>query len=307
VTDYIEVSIEVNTLYTELVSEIISSYGFDELILTEEHFSENSLELNSNHLKVYIPDLEDNKKIIEAIKADLKEKHRQLKKDNISETLTGSWKISIKIIKDEDWSENWKKYWHPLRIGKNFIICPSWETCSIESPDDVIIIIDPGSAFGTGTHATTRLCLCAIEKVLSNNKAPQKALDVGTGSGILAIAAAKKGIINVKGIDIDPVAIQVATENAKLNGIDQYCSFNTLSIRNLNTEYDLIIVNILAKTILSMSEDIKRLTKRQGYIILSGIISEKIDEIINHFQSSGYNIVENISEENWHAIIAQRV
>lgn len=306
-TDYLEIKIEVNPLYSEFIGELLVTYNCNEVVLSEELFLDSLPESKINYVKAYLPKSEENEDLILAITSELLNQRILFLKDNVTANDLGSWNLTFKVVNEKDWSENWKKYWHPQRIGKHVDICPSWENYAPESKDDIIIRLDPGTAFGTGTHPTTRLCLKVIEDIFSNNKKALSVLDVGTGSGILAIAAAKMGAKKVTGIDIDPVTLEVSIKNAEINSVSDICQFDNLSIRYIEETYDLVIANILAKTIISMSKDIKRVTNKSGILILSGLISSTIDNVTEHFESLGYKLLNNESEENWYAMIFKKV
>jgi ribosomal protein L11 methyltransferase len=304
--DYLELSIEVSPLYSELVAEILSSFGFNEVILSDINYSKGNINFTATHVKAYIPQIKDYISTIDSIKAELKRNYTLLKESNINESKLGSWQISITPVHNEDWAENWKRFWHPQKIGDHIIISPSWEKDIEQGPDDQVIFIDPGAAFGTGTHQTTRLCIKAIEKIFKTKQNIKTVMDIGTGSGILAITAAKMGAEKVVANDIDPLAIQIAKENSNINNCQNKCFFSDSSIKQFTEEYDLVIVNILAKTIIALSEHIKRLTKKGGFIILSGIITEKLEEVQEHFHQSGFKIIEINEEEGWYSITGQK-
>lgn len=305
-TKYLEISIEVTPLYSDFISEILESFGCNEIIVSEEYFSGELEGIISSFVKAYLPINESVHLTINSLKKELRLKQSMLLSDKVTIKDIGSWEIRSKEVNEEDWSESWKQFWHPMKIGQNITVCPSWEVPPKKSDEDIIIQLDPGSAFGTGTHQTTRLCIQSLEKVFSENDTIQTVLDVGTGSGILSIVAAKLGAKHILGIDIDPVSIEVSKQNAVINSVSAFCTFEDISIKKLKDEYDLVVVNILAKTILSMSDDIKRVTRRKGILILSGLISSTVKEITGSFEDKGFDIIDILSEDDWHAIIAIR-
>lgn len=306
-TDYLEIKINVNPLYEEVVAEILNSFGIEEIILSEEYFNDNMPIKNENVVKAYIPENEKSIELIKLIKNDLINQKNFFIENNITEKNLGSFAFTTNKVNDEDWSESWKQYWHPQRIGKHIIICPSWEKVDDIQENDIIINLDPGAAFGTGTHQTTRLCIRAVEKVYSEENTFEKVLDVGTGSGILAIIAAKMGAKEVYGIDIDSVAIEVSIENAQKNSVSKVCHFDDNSLKNINDKYDLVIVNILARTIIMMADDVKKVCKNGGTILLSGIIEAKVNEVIEKYESIGLNLVEKDEEEGWYSLTFNKV
>lgn len=302
-TNFIEITVDTNELYSELVGDILAEFGCKGIVLSERYFNDELAHKNSPGVRGYIAEqlLNENKRL--ELQNILDTRKENLKIDT---TASGSWNATYKLIKEEDWAESWKQYWHPERIGENIIICPSWEDYKDLKDEDILITLDPGSAFGTGSHQTTRLCIRALEKLLKGEHSYNRIIDIGTGSGILAIVAAKMRVKNISGIDIDPVSIDVAIENSEENNVSQFCHFSTTPIRSIQKEYDLVIVNILAKTIIAMSEDIKKVTKDGGTLLISGLIKPAVEKITNRFTELGYEIIEITSEDEWYAVLAKK-
>jgi len=185
-------------------------------------------------------------------------------------------------INEEDWANNWKAYFKPTRIGTHLVIKPTWETYPARQ-GDLIIELDPGMAFGTGTHPTTRLCLEALERLLEPAPSSRSVLDVGTGSGVLAIAAALLGAAPVTGIDIDPDAIEVAQHNARQNSVDHLMDCSTTPLEQVAEKYDLVIANILAEDLIRMRQALASRLNAGGTLILSGILLEREELVISGF------------------------
>lgn len=238
--------------------------------------------------------LEEN---ISDIKKYMEEKINDLRDMGIE---VGEGKIIVNEVHEEDWANNWKKYYKPTKIGKRIVVKPIWETYDVKD-DEVIVEMDPGMAFGTGTHETTKMCIEALEKYVSFHKT---VFDIGTGSGILAITAAKLGAEKVIGVDLDPVAVDSAAKNSKFNNI------NNIEIRHGNLmdvvegKADIIVANIIADVIILLSEDVKKFIKPNGYFISSGIIKERKDDVINKLTSIGFNIKEVNTLGEWVCIVA---
>ena len=211
-------------------------------------------------------------------------------------------RIEINLVDDADWSENWKKYFKQINIGNRLSVCPSWEEPKYEDGREVIML-DPGAAFGTGAHATTRLCMELLE---SRCESGYRMLDVGCGSGILAIAAAKLGAEECFGVDIDPIAVKVATENAEENKVAQSIRFEVGSIEAADGEYDVMCANIVADVIIMLAGDMAAHLKAGASVICSGIIEGRQDEVEKALIEAGLTIEEHIVKENWHAIAAKR-
>ncbi|OGI01086.1 MAG: ribosomal protein L11 methyltransferase [Candidatus Melainabacteria bacterium GWF2_37_15] len=218
-------------------------------------------------------------------------------------SLLQDWPVSTKIIKDEEWAENWKRYWHPLKVSEKIVICPSWEQYAPEN-GEIVISLDPGSAFGTGTHATTRLCIEAIEKIVPQFSGEISMADIGTGSGILSICGVKLGIKSATGVDNDASVIPVAIENAQINSVDGDCEFFTGSACSIKGKYEIVTANILAEVIIEIVEELKNLLKPNGTMILSGIIEKKLADVENALNQAGLKTREVLTEQGWVAVIA---
>lgn len=203
-------------------------------------------------------------------------------------------------VKEEDWAGSWKKYYKPLRIGERLVVVPAWEKYD-EKEGDLILKMDPGMAFGTGTHETTRLVAMLIKKYVQQGDV---CLDLGTGSGILAIAASRLGAKSVNAYDIDPVAVRVAGENVKDNGITNIvCGKSDLFFGVEEKTYDLICANIVADIIIRMLPDVEKFLKPGGILITSGIIDERASEVLEASKSTPLVHVETREEKNWCAMV----
>ncbi len=209
--------------------------------------------------------------------------------------------ISVNEIKDEDWENEWKNHFHAFRASEKFTVVPSWEEYEA-SADETVITLDPGMAFGTGDHATTSMCLKLIEKYV---KQGQSIIDVGTGSGILSIAAHKLGAAPIRAVDLDKVAVRVAEENFEINDCAENIETDTGNLLVGETEKrDVIFANILAHIVDLMIDDSYQLLNDGGMLITSGIIVEKESMIVEHLEQVGYRILEIIRESGWIAIAA---
>lgn len=213
--------------------------------------------------------------------------------------------IETKEINEEDWENEWKKYFHSFRISEQFVIVPSWELEDYEfQPDDKLIKLDPGMAFGTGDHPTTSMCLKMIENTV---KPEHKIIDVGTGSGILTIGSHLMGARDLKATDIDELSIKVARENFELNGCAEDIVLETGDLLKSETgTYDVIIANILAHIIDDMIDDAHDRLNAGGSFIASGIITEARDDIIAHMEGAGFSVEEVLEENGWVSILARK-
>lgn len=208
---------------------------------------------------------------------------------------------AFRWVEDEDWANNWKAYFKPTRLGERLVIIPSWEQYDLAS-DDLPLYLDPGMAFGTGTHATTALCLRWLERLVTPGI---RVIDVGTGSGILAIAAHRLGAGSVLAVDIDPVAVQVAEENVRRNGVPVEVRRATLD-QVEEGEADLIVANIIASVIQEILPDVYNRLKPGGRFLASGIIAEKREAVAAAMTEAWLLPVGVQEQDGWVAILAMK-
>ncbi|CAH2715452.1 MULTISPECIES: 50S ribosomal protein L11 methyltransferase [Neobacillus] len=218
----------------------------------------------------------------------------------------GKNKVTISEVHEEEWATAWKKYYNPVKISEKFTIVPTWEIYEPVSSDELIIELDPGMAFGTGTHPTTVLCIQALERIV---RPGDRVIDVGTGSGVLSIAAAMLGAEDVRAYDLDEVAVTSAKLNIKLNKVSKTVSIsqNNLLDGVEENSADVIVANILAEVILRFTDDVARIVKPGGVFIASGIIQPKKDQVKEALIASGFEITETNLMEDWVALIAKRI
>lgn len=201
---------------------------------------------------------------------------------------------------EEDWANSWKQYYHSFAVGENIYIYPIWEENNENYP--INIGLDPGMAFGSGTHETTELCLKAMEKYM---KKEAKVLDVGTGSGILAIAGAKLGANSVLAIDLDENAVKVAKENVEYNQVDNIINVQVGNLADdVEGQYDIVVANILADVICILARDVKKILAPNGVFITSGIIADKLDLVKKVFAEEGLKVVEVSAKGEWRMVAA---
>ena len=213
--------------------------------------------------------------------------------------------ITVSGVNEEDWANSWKAYYKPIKIGERIVIVPAWEKYSAKE-GEIVVRMDPGMAFGTGTHETTRLVIKLLEKYI---KSGMRVADVGCGSGILAICASKLGAGECKAYDIDPVAVKVANENIKDSGLTNVtCEVSDLlkQVDKSGGTYDVICANIVADIIIRMMADVGALMDENSVILASGIIVERSEDVINGFEEHGFKIVERIDENGWCALAVQK-
>ena len=212
--------------------------------------------------------------------------------------------VTISEVNEEDWATAWKQYYHPVKISERFTIVPTWEEYKPVSTDELIIELDPGMAFGTGTHPTTVMCLQALEKVI---KTGDTVIDVGTGSGVLSIGSAMLGAKSVHALDLDEVAVRSAKENVELNKMQHIVEvFHGNLLDTVKEPADVVVANILAEIIMTFTDDAFSIVKPGGLFVTSGIIGAKKEDVKQALIDSGFEIQEILMMEDWVAIIAKR-
>lgn len=301
-TNWIEVTMKVDGESAEAVAEVLQRYGHQGVSVEQDGiqpdvWDEGDMPPVENLIvRAYFPD--DDK--VEDIKKQL-------------ETALGHMRMMYpmpdpvyRVVKEDDWAEAWKTHYHPLRVGKRLLIRPLWIDVDL-ADDDIEIALDPGMAFGTGTHPTTQLCLEALEDLVQPT---QEILDLGCGSGILSIACAKLGARKIIGLDIDKLAVDATIENAEVNGVAEKIMVEQGSLENVITSarrFDFVVVNILAKIILKMTENNLGDTVRPGGIaIFSGIIETQVEEVEDGLRKTGLEPYARRQQGDWFLIEAKR-
>lgn len=208
--------------------------------------------------------------------------------------------IKCELVDDANWNENWKKYFKAFEIGEKLAICPSWETYD-NKDNRTVISLDPGAAFGTGSHATTSLCLEILEKRVTNDTT---VLDIGTGSGILAIAADLLGAKSAIGVDIDAQSVKTAIANAEINGVSEKTEFLVGDLaEKISGQYDIVCANIVADVVMRLFDNVADFMKDDGILIVSGIIDMRALEVEKSAIEHGFKITESLMREEWHAYV----
>lgn len=224
----------------------------------------------------------------------------------LSERLTAegiAHHIDSSTIKETDWAENWKKYFKPIEIGNRLAVCPSWEHYD-NKQGRTVLSIDPGAAFGTGTHDTTKLCLTALDSIITGG---EKLLDIGCGSGILAISSVILGTSSAVGVDIDAMAVRVATENAALNGVSDKTEFICGDLtEKISGKYDIICANIVADVIISLCKNVTDYMADGGLFICSGIVDIREQDVTAAIDRCGLKIIDRKTSGGWVALVAER-
>ncbi|ADM71023.2 Ribosomal protein L11 methyltransferase [Paenibacillus polymyxa E681] len=247
---------------------------------------------------------------MESIRSQIEPRVEELRTFDID---PGEVQYELKTVDEDDWANAWKQYFKPLRVSDRLTIKPTWEEYVPASEEEKIIELDPGMAFGTGTHPTTSLCLRTLESVI---KGGEEVIDVGTGSGILAIGAVKLGAKHVLALDLDPVAVSSARENTRLNGLEERITIkesDLLSVLNasdptlgIQLPVKLVVANILAEIILLFIDDVYKALEPGGIYIASGIWKNKEEVVETALKAAGFEIAEISRDEDWLAFVARK-
>lgn len=253
-------------------------------------------------ITIYLEDTEANRKQIHNVEAIIENLKSALASGLYGQNADfGSLQLDVKFDDDTEWKDKWKEFFKPARISDNIVVKPTWETYdNVEGYK--VIEIDPGMAFGTGTHETTSLCVKMLDKY---QKASDKVLDVGCGSGILSIAAALLGAKDVLGVDIDPIAVEVAVENLELNKVENVAraQFGDLT-KGVDYKANIVVANLMADLVMMLANDVAKHMEPDGYFISSGILVEKEEVVADHLKEQGFRIVEIKEDGLWCAIVA---
>ena len=301
VTEWLQIKV---TVKTERLDELVAIMSaIDTNLLIED--------LSDIDLKTCYGDLID-EKILNADKSHASVSYFVPKEANIadgmaflrerlSESGLGDAGVEVVGINEEDWANSWKEFYKPFKVGK-IVIVPAWEKYEADE-DEIIVTMDPGMAFGTGTHETTRLIIGLLQKYVRQG---MSLLDVGTGSGILAICGAKLGAVDCRAYDIDPMSVRVANENIRESGLEDriVCAQSDLlkQAENIAGGYDVICANIVADIIIRMTPDVSPFMSEKTVLLASGIITERADDVVECFEKNGFKIVERAEDNGWCAL-----
>lgn len=302
-----EVTIHVHREAEEAVSNLMIETGSQGVAISdsadyvgqEDRFGELYPEVEQTDriaITAYYPDTLD----IEEVKAELKARLADLTGFGLE---TGTISLESQELVEEEWADNWKKYYEPTRITHDLTIVPSW-TAYEAAEAEKVIRLDPGMAFGTGTHPTTKMTLFALSQVLRGG---ETVLDVGTGSGVLSIASSLLGAREVYAYDLDEVAVRVAQDNINLNACASSIQVATGDLlRGVEQEADIIVANILADILIHLTEDAYRLVKEEGSLIMSGIIAEKWDMVRQSAEAAGFFLETHMIQGEWNCCVFKK-
>ena len=287
--NYYELKISINPEIEDIVADIcFTNLACEGVVLAEETYKDLVMTATTEGtLRVFLTEINDNP--IEILKTE----RALLKSRGFADEELGSWEITLDEKANQDWSKKWKEKWTVTHVTDNISVVPSWLNYEPKE-NEITITLDPGCAFGTGTHQTTQLCMKALEKYL---KKGDTMADIGTGSGILAILAMKLGALSAYGCDNDETVIDVAKDNAKINKTD--CLFELKTADKLSEKYDFVCANILHNVLYEIMGDLKNIMKDNGKLSLSGILNEKKDVVLEAIKRENLNIIDTIEQDQW--------
>ena len=300
---WLKIELSVSPLLVDALSNFLTEIGAEGVFQEElEHQSSEDFEVSAARevLKTYLP-------------FDIRLEHRiaslKVYLDSLIQLFPDLEEPGLvtETVVDQDWGEEWKKYFKPLRVSKNIVIKPTWERYA-PAGRDIVIEIDPGMAFGTGQHPSTRMCLEAIEDIILKDRNIKKwrVLDVGTGTGILGISCAKLGAERVVCVDIDKKATEIARENAMINHVEDRVEVINRDVTTIHEPFDLIVANLTAKILMRLRTHLMSLIENDGYLVISGIIDQNQSDIESHFLTGKFALHHIITEKEWVCYLLQK-
>lgn len=320
--NYIETKIYTSRVGIEHVLNALSEIDIDDAVIEDPADVEELMEKKNSYdwdyvdssvmeqineepaVILYIDQSDEGNEKLQAVKNAVERLKERMATGELGEKNSfGRMEITEEAVRDEDWKDNWKEFFKPAKITDRIVVKPTWEHYEKQEEDELIIEIDPGMAFGTGTHETTTLCIKLIEKYAKKEDA---LLDVGSGSGILSIAAALLGIERILGVDIDPVAVEVSKENVELNGFSDRIEIRQGDLtKGIDYTADLVVANLMADLVMVLSKDVAKHLNDKGIFISSGILIEKKEQVSKAIINSGFEILEILEQGEWCSIGAR--
>lgn len=286
---YYELQLKINPELEDIISDIcFEVFPCEGVVLAEETYKDlEMVSTTEGTLRIFLTEDVDVEPILKNQRAVLLER-------GLSEEDLGSWEYSYLAKDNEDWSKKWKEKWDITHVSDRITIVPDWLEYTQKCDNEVVIRLEPGCAFGTGTHQTTQLCMKAMEKYL---KPGMEVADIGMGSGILSVCAIKMGAKSAYGCDIDETVIDVAKENALKNNV--VCDFELNTADKINKKFDFVMANILHNVLFDIMGDLKNILKPDGYLSLSGILDEKKAVVLEAIERENLQIVDEMHQDQW--------
>ncbi len=307
--NYYELRLRINPDMEDLISEIFfENFDCEGIVLAEETYKDlEMVSTTEGTLRIFLKnDYEDSDEdSYEDLKYDIENildlSREEFLSRGLSEEELGSWDFTLEKKENEDWSKKWKEGWDVTHVTDKIAVVPDWIDYEPEQ-NEIVIKLEPGCAFGTGTHQTTQLCMKALEKYL---KPGDRVADIGMGSGILSILAKKLGASYVYGCDTDDTVIDVAKENAVKNSVE--CTFELGSADKINDKFDFVCANILHFVLAEIMGDLKNIMKPDALMSLSGILDEKKQMVIDAYEQAGLELVEEIRQDQWTSFVVKNI
>lgn len=314
--NYYEVKIFTSTEGIEPASTVLTMLGHETFMIEDasvvdellekansydwDYVDDSVIESRNDETKItlYFEPEDETEAVIEAIRSSV-----EMLKNSDPDGVFGRLEVESIYQSDDEWKDKWKEYFKPAKITDSIVIKPTWEEYEA-AEGEMVIEIDPGMAFGTGTHPTTKMCVQHLEKYIETPE--DRVLDLGCGSGILSIAAALLGSENVYGVDIDPNAVAASAENVEENGLSDRIEIAYGDVtEGLGMKADIIVANLMADLIIMLSDDIAKHLEGKKIFISSGILDEKLEKVASAIEKSGFSIIEVLHEDEWCAIAAR--
>lgn len=304
-SSYYELQIKINPDMEDIISDIcFENLPCEGVVLAEETYKDlEMISTTEGTLRVFLnPQDSHSEPVSEAhVKNILSEQRELLKSRGFSDEELGSWEFVYSEKENEDWSKKWKEKWDVTHVSDRITVVPDWIEYTPQRSDEVIIKLEPGCAFGTGTHATTQLCMKAIQKYMPKNA---DVADIGMGSGILAICAKKFGANYAYGCDNDETVIDVAKENTIKNNAD--CEFELNTADKIDRQFDFVLANILHNVLAEIMGDLKTIMKDGAYMVLSGILDEKKPVVLDAIKKHNLELIEEMHQNQWVALVVKK-
>ena len=301
---YYELKLQINPAIEDLIAEIFfENFECDGIVMAEETYKDlEMVGTTEGTLRIFLHS--DYSESLEDLQYDVENildiSREEFLKRGLTDEELGSWEFSLEEKKAEDWSKKWKEQWTVTHVTDKIAVVPDWIEYSPQQ-DEIMIKLEPGCAFGTGTHQTTQLCMKALEKYM---KSGDRVADIGMGSGILSILAKKLGASYVYGCDTDDTVIDVAKENAVKNDVEAV--FELGSAEKIQDKFDFVVANILHFVLAEIMPDLKKIMKHGATMSLSGILDEKRQIVIDAYEKAGLELVEEIKQDQWTSFVVRR-